>query len=118
MALDQRVGEEAALVVVAPEPLVEEIEDGEEPTFRCRLALLHLPREPLVRPDLLAQLERCDRELVLRAEVPVESHLRNAGLGDDAVDADGRQPVSREQLVGGLQQALARLGVLSGAHVC
>ena len=63
--------------------------------------------QPLARPALLAALEEGEDEVVLGREVAIERHLRHARLGDDPVDADRPRAVLAEQLVGGLEHALA-----------
>src|SRR4029079_943548 len=64
--LEQHVDERAALEVVTVEPLVEEVEDREQPSLRRRSAAPRLHLDPAVRPDLLALAEELEHELVLR----------------------------------------------------
>ena len=109
MVLYEAVHEEAALEVVPPEPLVEDVEDRQESLLGQVGPQLDLPLEPRPRPDLLAALEDRLDELVLGAEMPVERHLRHTGLGDDSIDTDAVDAVAGEELVRGLQDALARV---------
>ena len=114
MALDQRVDEEAALEVVAVEPLGEDVEDGKQAFLGRAGALLDRGDEPAFGPELLAPVEDGERELVLRSEVPVERHLGDACIGDDPIDPDRVQPEAREQPVRRLEESLVRQGCLVG----
>src|SRR5207247_10644435 len=99
LVLEKAIHEKAALEVVPPEPLIEDVEDRQQLLLGPRRSPFHLPLEPLPRPDPLAALEHREDELVLRPEVPVEGHLRHAGLGDDSIDADGANAVAGEEVV-------------------
>ena len=56
-----------------------------------------------------AEVEEREHELVLGREVPVERRLRDAGALDHLVDPDCADAASRKQLVGALEDPLARL---------
>lgn len=109
--LEQALDEEAALVVVAPEPLVEDIEDRKQALPARAPAMLDLLLEPSAAPDLFATLESREHELLLRGEVPVERHLRDPGFGDDPVDSHRLNAVTGEEIVRGAENPLPR-----GAH--
>src|SRR5438067_1546592 len=61
VALDQRVDEEAALEVVAVEPLGEDVEDGKQAFLGRAGALLDRGDEPAFGPELLAPVEDGER---------------------------------------------------------
>jgi hypothetical protein len=106
--LDHDVDEGAALEVLLAEPVRERVEDCEQALGRGAAAALGLRLQPGARPELLAPLEEGEDQVVLRGEVAVERHLRDAALGDDPVDPDRPGAVPAEQLVGGVQDPLAR----------
>ena len=106
--LEQDVDERAALEIVLLEPVVEHVEDGQEPVFGKRGALLDLPLEPIACPPLLAQAQELDDELVLRGEVAIEGALGDARVLDHRVDPDRLEPVLREEVVRRVQDPLAR----------
>ena len=60
-----------------------------------------------MRPDVAVVFEDGDREIVFRAEVPVQGRLGDARLGDDPVDTNRLQSVALEQPVRGLKDAFA-----------
>ena len=60
---------------------------------------LDLGLEPVAGPALLAAGEEREDELVLRGEVPVERHLRDARRGDDRVHAHRADAVAGKELV-------------------
>ncbi len=64
--------------VVTAEPCVEDVEDREEPIAGISRTPLDLGLKPLVRPELLAALEKREHEVVLRREVTVKRHSRHA----------------------------------------
>jgi hypothetical protein len=86
--LEHDVDERAALEVVAREPALERVEDREQALGRRRAAALRLGLQPGARPQLVAAPEEREDQVVLRGEVAVERHLRDAALRDDPVDAD------------------------------
>jgi hypothetical protein len=85
--LEQRVGEETARVAVLAEPFVKRVEDGENARLRTVGPSRRLRLEPSSRPNLLVMVEDGDNKIIVRGEMPVERRLRNAGFGDDPVDA-------------------------------
>ena len=89
------------------EPLVEDVEDRQQPLLGRVRAALHLALEPVLRPALLAQAQELDDELVLGREVPVERSLGDAGVLQDRVDPDRLEAVVGEELVGGLEDPVA-----------
>jgi hypothetical protein len=46
--------------------------------------------------------------------VPVQGHLRHAGLRDDAVDPDRVDAVTAEQVIGGAESPLSWVGRRAG----
>src|SRR3954447_3441256 len=119
--LEHHVDERAALEVRLAEPAVERVEHREQALCGAAAAT-RLALEPLVRPALGAAVEEREDQLVLRGEVAVERHLRDAALRDDPIDADGAGAVTAEELVcsvedplaGGLTPGGGRLG--AGLH--
>jgi hypothetical protein len=105
--LQHRVYEQATPEAVVPEPLVEDLDEGSGTFVRYRRPPGGLGLEQTVRPQRLVPLEDRDDQVVLRAEVPVERSLRHACVSDDAVDADGGEAFSCEELVGRAQDSLA-----------
>ena len=83
------------------------VEDRQQPGGGIICPAHHLLLQPGARPALLAQLEEREHEVVLGGEVPVERHLRDARPADDRVDADRLDSSGAEQLVRGLEDALA-----------
>ena len=86
--LEQHVDERAGLEVLAPEPLVEGVEDREQLLFRGRASASGLSLDP-AEPALLASLEEGQDEVVLGREVPVEGRL-----GDPARAITSSMPTS------------------------
>jgi len=80
--------EGAGLEVVAAEPVVERVEDGEQLLLRGRAAAFGLGLDPIERPELLASLEKSDHQIVLRGVVPVEGGFCHPGALDHLVDPD------------------------------
>jgi hypothetical protein len=97
--LEHHVDERAALEPLLGEPAGERVEDREQALGGRRAAALGLGLQPGARPQLVAALEEREDQVVLRGEVAVERHLRDAALGDDPVDADRARPVPAEQVV-------------------
>ena len=117
--LEHHVDERAALEALDREPLAERVEDRQQPAAGRGRAPLDLGLQPGARPELLAPLEERQDQLVLGGEVAVERHLRDAGLGDDPVDADGTRAVPAEQLIGGREDAFAAASrFCGGASMC
>ncbi len=114
--LEQDVHEGATLEVLTVEPLVEEVEDREQLLLGRRAATPRLRLDPPLRPPLLAPLEKRERQIVLRGEVPVEGRLGDRGAVDQLVDADGADAALREELVRALEDALARSEFRSRFH--
>ena len=118
--LEQDVDERAALEIVAPEPLVEHVEDREQLLAGLRCPPLDLGFQPVLGPQLLAALEEREHEVVLRREVPVQRQGATPARADDIVEPDRADSLLREQLVGGREDAFARiaaaLGRLLGRH--
>jgi hypothetical protein len=108
--LQQDVDERAALEVVALEPLVEDVEDREQSLAGIDGSPLDCALKPVPGPALLAALEEREHERVLGGEVPVQGHPRDPGLLDDRVDADRADALTGEELVGGVEDALAGAG--------
>lgn len=85
--LQHDVDERARLEVIAVEPFVEHVEDGQQPPLRgSRAAGTGLHRRE--RPDRLAALQEGKCEVVLGREVLVEGRLGDLGTGDDLVHPD------------------------------
>ena len=60
------------------------------------------------RPELLALRQEGEHEVVLGAEMPVERRLRNVRRLDHLVHADGADAAAGEEVVGAVEDALAR----------
>src|SRR5437763_15788251 len=86
--LEQRVDERACFEILAPKPLVEEVEDGEKLILRSGPAASRLCLDEFQRPALLAALEDADDEVVLGGKVSIEPGLGDTGALDHLVDAD------------------------------
>jgi hypothetical protein len=71
-------------------------------------------------PDLFALLEEGEHELVFGGEVPVERGLRDSGALDRLVDPDVMDAAAREELVCGLEDAVAsaQYGFRTRGSVC
>jgi hypothetical protein len=89
------------------EPFVEEVEDREQLLLGGRAASPRLGFHPVAGPALLALLEEGEHEFVLRGEVPVKGRFGDACAFDQFVDADVVDAAVREELVGGVEDALA-----------
>ena len=107
-----RVDERAAAERRRLEPLAKRLEHGEEPTAATALDRACEPAHPLV---VAAAKPRGD-ELVFRAKVIVERHLRDARLGSDTVDADAPHAVAVEELRGRVEDLLRQVDFLSFRH--
>jgi hypothetical protein len=93
--------------VVAMEPLVEDVEDGEELLARGRAAPARFGFDELPRPALLAPLQEREHEILLRAKVPVQRRPSDARSLDDLLGPDGADPAPGEELVGRVEDSLA-----------
>lgn len=91
------------------------VEDGQQPRFWIRRAAFDFGLEPGARPHHLASVEKCDRQIGFRIEVSVKAGLGTARPGQDSIDADLVDPVRTEQIVGRIEDALARSGRASGS---
>jgi hypothetical protein len=105
--LEQDVDERATFEGLVLEPLVEDVEDGEELVLGCLRAPLHLTLEPVLRPALLPHPQELDDELLLRREVAIERALRDARVLQDRVDPDRLQAVAGEEVVRRFQDSVA-----------
>ena len=105
--LEQDVDERAALEVVAVEPLVEDVEDREQLIPRSGTSPKRLGLDELPRPALLAPLEKGEHEILLGPEVSIERRARDAGRRQDLLGPDRANAARREELVRGLENALA-----------
>jgi hypothetical protein len=76
VALEKGVHEEAALVVVLPEPFVERVEDREELLRGGAAPGLDAVEEPALEPDLLTAPQNGDHEVDLGWEVGRRSSSR------------------------------------------
>ena len=108
--LQQCIDERAALERGLVKPAVENVEDGQQPRFWIRRAAFNLGLEPGACPHDLASVEKCNRQIGLRIEVAVEAGLGTARLCQDGIDADLINPVRTEQILGRVEDALARSG--------
>jgi hypothetical protein len=120
--LEQHVDERAGLEILATEPLVEGVEDGEQLLLRAGPTPPRLRLDPPDGPALLTPFEEGDDEVVLRRKVAVERRLGDASTLNDLVYADGANAAAREQLVGSVQNAVAGRcwaghGLVSRGHV-
>ena len=106
--LEQHVDERATVEAVLVEPLVEDVEDREQALLRSRPLVPRAGLDAPARPDLLAALEERDHELVLRREMPVERRLGDGRALDHLVDSDSADAAAGEELVGTLEDPLAR----------
>ncbi len=87
--LQQHVDERTAFEVGLAEPLVENVEDGQQAFAGIARALLDCALEPVFGPALLAPFEERQHQRIFGREVSVQGHACDAGLLDDGVDADG-----------------------------
>src|SRR5215211_659141 len=108
--LEQCVDEGAGLEVRAPEPFVEGVEDRQQLRFRRRAAASGFGFDPAYGPALLAPLEEGQDEVVLGREVAVEGPLGDPCALDHLVDPDIPDASAGKQLVGRIEEALARSG--------
>jgi hypothetical protein len=81
--------------------------DGEELVLRAGATPSSLPLDPPVGPAPLAAFEKGDHKVVLAGKVAVERRLGDPGALDQLVDSHRPDTTPREQLVGGLQDAVA-----------
>lgn len=109
--LQEHVDKRATFKVVAAEPLVEDIEDGEQSLLWGRRSVHDLRFEPVQRPELLAPLQKGQHQVFFGREVTVKRHLRDAGAGDDRVHAHASNALTAEQVVSRSQNALPGLAV-------
>src|SRR6266542_790253 len=104
---EQDVDERAPVEVLpALEPVVEDVEDGEQLLFRGRTPPPGSGLDEVERPDLFAALQEREYQIVLGREVAVERCLGHSGAGDDLVDADAPGAALGKQVVGGTQYPL------------
>ena len=108
------VDEPAAAELPAREPLLEPVEQAQKPVPR-RLVRRAERVDPLLQPTLVMALEVRRDELGLAREVPVQRALGDAGALGDRVDAHGVDPLGVEELLRGVEDALARLDAWSRA---
>ena len=107
--LEHHVDERAALEVGLRNQSSKHVEDGQQAVGRRGGARLDLGLQPAPGPPLVAALEEGQHERLLGAEVAVERHPRHAGPLDDGVDPDRADAAPREQVVGGVEDALPRV---------
>ncbi len=108
--LEEDVDEDGRLEVVAVEPLLEDVEDGQQLVLGVVGAVARFALDPAVRPDVLAALEEGKDEVIFGWEVPVERGLGHARGLDDLVDPDRTDPAAGEQLVGRREDAFVCVG--------
>ncbi len=89
------------------EPAVHDLEVGADLAARIVPGEQADSAAPSARLVAVAPLDGGDHELGLALEVLVESGLRDAGLGDDRIEADGVEAVAIEELHGDGDEALA-----------
>ena len=104
--LGDGLDEGTAIEVRGTEPLGMPIEDGHQALHRIVTGGFDSGEEGALELGGAA-LEDGDDEVVLRGEVIVEGHLRDAGLGEDGVDADGVEAVAIEEPPGGIEKDFA-----------
>jgi hypothetical protein len=103
--LEQHSHERAAFEVGIVEPLIEQIEDGEQALLWGGSASFGLLLDPLSRPPLLPPLEEGDDDVVLGGKVAVEGGLRHTCPFDQLIDTDGTDPSMGKELVRGVDDA-------------
>jgi hypothetical protein len=84
------------------EPPAERVEDGQRALGRIRAQALDLSAQPRP-PALVAPAQEGHDQVVLGGEVAVERRLGDPCVGDDRVDADGRDPLAVERLRRGVE---------------
>jgi hypothetical protein len=106
----------AAAEVVFGVPVGEVVEDAEELLAGVPVALQVLG-QPLLRAGGEAIEVSGDEAVLVVAVVGVVGRLRGVGLGGDAVDADGVEPLGVEELAGDLEDPLGRRGATEATAV-
>jgi hypothetical protein len=104
--VEQDVDERARLEVFAVKPLVEHVEDREQPLLGVSAAADSAGFDEALGPALFPEVQEREHELVLGGEVRVERRDRDAGALDDLVNPDRADSALGEQLVGGIQNLL------------
>src|SRR2546421_5979199 len=85
--LEHYIDERARLEVFAVEPLVEDVEDGQQSLLRVRATADGTCFDEVLGPALLAELQEREHELVLGGEVTIERRGRDTSALDHLVDA-------------------------------
>jgi len=109
--LQEHVDKRATFKVVAAEPVVEDLEYGEQSLLWSGRAIRDLRFEPAHRPELLPPLQEGQHQVFLGPKVTVKRPLRDAGAGDDRVHAHASNALMAEQVVSRSQNALPGLAV-------
>jgi hypothetical protein len=98
--LDHCREERAALEVRPAEPFREYVKYRQQLLARSMTAPRALGFKPILGPELFATAQEIDNQVILGRKIPVQRHLRRAGLRDDGVDSHRPDTFPAEQVVG------------------